>query len=90
MTAINTCAEMKAKKLPLAFNGRGRSEGDGGGFDSRCKFKARRNRVERCRRGAKGKPVWARGAGDSSTIVLKNLSYFNLWPHKKIETSKAA
>jgi hypothetical protein len=74
---------MKAKKLPPNFSRWGGSARDVGGFTGRCKFKARLNRVERCKRGAKGKPVWGRWAGDSSAIFLKNLSYFNLWPREK-------
>jgi hypothetical protein len=73
---------MKAKKLPLDFRRRGCSARDTGGFASRCRFNARRNRIDRRNRGAMGKALWGRGFGES-TIFLKNSSYFNLWPREK-------
>jgi hypothetical protein len=81
MTAINTCAEMKAKKLPRDLHRWGCSIRDVCGFDSCCRFNARRNRIDRRNRGAMGKALWARGVGES-TIFLKNRSYFNLWPRE--------
>jgi hypothetical protein len=65
------------KKLPQNLRRRDCSVRDAGALRGNGKFNARRSRIDRCRRGARGKAVCERGAGESSTIVLNNLSYFN-------------
>jgi hypothetical protein len=71
---------MNKKKLPQNLRRRDFSDRDFGALPSRGKFNARRNLTDRCKRGAMGKPELERGAGLSSTIHLKNLSYFNHAP----------
>jgi hypothetical protein len=71
------------KKLPQNLRRKDRLVRGAGGFTGRCKFSARRNLIDRCKRGAMGEAGWGGGAGESSTISLKNRSYFNLWPHQK-------
>jgi hypothetical protein len=81
---------MNMKKLPQNLRRRDCSVRDVGALPSRGKFNARRSLIDRCKRGAIGNAVCGCGAGESSTIHLKNLSYFNQRPRKKIEASNTA
>ena len=73
-------AAKKAKKLPFMRRFIERAARDAGCFTRGCERKTRRNRSDRCKRGAIGKELCGLGVGESSTILLNNLSYFNQWP----------
>jgi hypothetical protein len=55
-----------------------------GCFTRGCERKTRRNRSDRCKRGAMGKELCGRGLGESSTIKQNNLSYPHQWPLEKL------
>jgi hypothetical protein len=48
---------------------------DAGCFTRGRERKTRRNLSDRCKRGAMGKELCGLGVGESSTIILNNLSY---------------
>jgi hypothetical protein len=45
-----------------------RAAREGACFARGCERKTRRNRSDRCKRGAMGKELWGLGVGESSTI----------------------